>query len=533
MRRRQYLSQPWQPRRRNRSLAVQPARGRTAVLTLALLIVIPAAFSTPDALARPNIVVIMADDLDQRSLNTMVQNRLMPNLKRHLIDRGTRFTSAFVTTSLCCPSRATFLTGQYAHNHGVLFNSPPTGGVTALNNSSTLATWLHNAGYRTGLVGKYLNFYGFNRDTTTPVDDPTYIPPGWDDWQALVEPASRLFNYKINDNGMLIKYGANVADYQTDVLAQRAKQFINESEALSDTQPFFLTVTPSAPHVESEGPRIPNCTKEKWNSTLRPAPRHQGTLPASITLPKPPNFNEADMQDKPPRYQTLPPLTSEDIRCVGQQYRDRLESLRAVDDLIGGIVYTLGRNGEIGNTVLIFTSDNGWFYGEHRLPGKNRAYEESIRVPLFIRAPGFSGPQTTSRFALNTDLAPTLAAFADVSPELPVDGRLLIPLLANPNLIPWRKRFLVEHRITAEPSSEVILGIRTTDLDAQTPNRLYTEWYRNSSLVAKEIYLLDTDPYELDSQHRAPARAGEQARLSGLISQLKTCGNGTCQALED
>src|SRR5919112_1583247 len=192
------------------------------------------------ATARPNVVIVLIDDLDTHSLSRMVSLGLMPKLKSKVIDLGTQFNNSFVTTSWCCPSRATLLTGLYSHNHHVLTNSQPLGGVYRFDDSSSLATWLQAGGYRTRLVGKYFNNYGNNNDPTTPVDDVGYVPPGWDDWQGLMDQATdglrafQMYNYTINDNGTLVKHGTAATAYQTDVIARRARQFITESETIDD-----------------------------------------------------------------------------------------------------------------------------------------------------------------------------------------------------------------------------------------------------------------------------------------------------------
>ena len=170
-----------------------------------------------------------------------------------------------------------------------------------------------------------------------------------------------MYNYTINDNGRLVKHGTKATDYQTDVIARRARQFINESETINDAQPFFLLVAPMAPHLEGPGPIMVGCAGSVWKKSIRPAPRHVGTLPDSIQLARPANFNEADMTDKPSWFQRIPAMTTKDIGCLQRQYRDRLTSLRAVDDMVGSLIDTLQSNGELGNTVFIFTSDNGFF----------------------------------------------------------------------------------------------------------------------------------------------------------------------------
>src|SRR5688572_2735377 len=274
---------------------------------------------------RPNIVVIMADDLDSGSLDVLLANGLMPNLQKLLIEQGTTFSNSFATTPLCCPSRATFLTGRYSHNHGVLDNTKlGGGGFRKFRDDSTIATWLRAAGYRNGYVGKYLNEYGLPA---------TYIPPGWDDWQALVDPSTySVYDYTITDNGRLVTYGTGARDYQTDVLRERSLEFLEEAEA-DDARPFFLMVTTLAPHFEIRR-SMAGCETSLWGGTIRPAPRHRGSLPATIGLPDPPSFNELDLSDKPAWYRdSIALLTAQDIACARQFYLDRLESLRAVDDL--------------------------------------------------------------------------------------------------------------------------------------------------------------------------------------------------------
>jgi arylsulfatase A-like enzyme len=242
------------------------------------------------------------------------------------------------------------------------------------------------------------------------------------------------------------------------------------------------------------------------------------------------------MSDKPAFLQAVPRLTAADVSCLNRQYRDHLEAMRAIDDLIGATVRTLIANRELDNTVVIFTSDNGFLYGEHRLADKVLGYEPSIRVPLVIRAPGFTNPQTAIPFALNTDLAPTIAAFAGVVPEPATDGRSLIPLLQNPTQRLWRKRFLVEYLAGPNESPQVgprqpFSAVRTTPLDLQTPNRFYVEW--DDAPGSRELYNLATDPDERNSQHANPAFVGVRAALAVGLAHLKSCGNGTCQAWED
>jgi arylsulfatase A-like enzyme len=486
-------------------------------------------------------VVVLTDDLDQHSVSRMLQLGLMPHLKSKIVAQGTEFTNSFATTSLCCPSRATLLTGRYAHNHRVLTNSRPLGGVHRFQDSSSLATWLQSSGYRTGLVGKYFNNYGSGNDPSTPVDDLHYVPPGWTDWQALVDDAVdgrrsfQMYDYTINDNKDLVRYGTAPADYQTDVLARRAREFIEDAERINDAQPFFLLVAPVAPHVEEPRPIQSGCAESAWLNTIRPAPRHVGTLPAAVQLPRPANFNETDLRDKPRWLQEAPLLDATDLGCLKRQYRDRLGALRAVDDLVGTLVAALQAGDEWSRTVFIFTSDNGYFLGHHRLTDKILGYEESIRVPLYLRAPGFPAQRTT-RAALNIDLAPTVAGFAGVTPGLAVDGRSLLPLLRNPQRTDWRQRFLVEYLGPFEPGHVPPRGpfvaVRTTDLSRATPrDQYYVQW--RDGLGSTEFYDLTSDPGQLQSQHAASSTKDVRDMLAGWLNQLSTCRGAGCRSAEN
>lgn len=498
-------------------------------LNMMLLAVV---FTTSTAVAQPNIVVIEADDLGanlfQQALNysdAAFPNGLLPNIRSGLTEKGTTFWNSFVTTSICCPSRATFLTGQYSHNTGVHHNAGPNGGVTAFDDSSTLPVWLQVAGYRTGQVGKYLNHYGSDpsQPITSPLN-PQYIPPGWDDWQATVDfNTYRVYNYKINDNGTVVPYGNASQDYQTDILASRAVSFVEESEA-NDGEPFFLWVTPLAPHFEGiESVTVPGCTR-RWGKTIRPAPRHQSTLPPGFRLLIGGSFNESDVSDKPQWIQNLPQLTSTDVDCVRREYRSKANALRAVDDLVGSMIASLVKNGEDYNTVLIFTSDNGYYHGEHRLTSKGYPHEESVRVPLIIRAPGYPA-QMSERFVVNNDLAATIVEVASATAGLVPDGRSLVALLENPATTSWRKRFGIE---ILAPEIEPFRAVRTSDTDL-VPNRLFVNWTNDNEL---EHYDLITDQYQMASTHSSMPTS-EKNTLQEYINNLQTCGGGTCQVFED
>lgn len=483
---------------------------------------------TSSAISKPNIVVIMADDLDKKSLDRMVTWGLMPNLKKHVIDRGITFNNSFVTNSLCCPSRATFLTGQYSHNHNVLSNTAPGGSVTAFNDKNTLPVWLQKSGYYTSHIGKYLNGYGYsdiNHDGLLNKDDLTYVPPGWDHWQASLDFSTyRTYNYKINDRGTIVYYGNMPADYQTDVFSARAYDTIKEARFTG--KPLYLEVMPLAPHIE-----VGSKSSDVWKHSIRPAPRHFGTM-AGIPLPRPPSFNEEDITDKPLWLQNeWPKLTSENIDWLTYKNRTRLESLRAVDDLVGNVVRALKETKQYNNTIILFTSDNGYLLGEHRLPEKLYAYEESIRVPLFIGGPLYFKGKNVNQFVLNNDLAPTLAEIGGATPDIAVDGTSIVPILKNTN-IPWRKRFLIEHFQLMDSVLDTVtsyFAVRTNSI-THPPEQTYVEYEDGG----KEFYDLYEDPFQMTSLHddNSTLRSLQRQAHSFWLDGLKNCANGTCQVLE-
>ena len=464
--------------------------------------------------SRPNIVVIMTDDLDVSTLKVMLNKGLMPNLQQFVIDRGMEFTNSFVTASKCCPSRSTFLTGQYLHNHGVLRNSE----IMNLDDNHTLATWLHDAGYRTAHVGKYLNHYG-------TVLKPSYVPPGWDAWKSLLDPFTyQVYNYKISDNGSVLEFGNTTSDYQTDVLAEISSEFIKNSDFIDDQSPFFLVVMPLAAHGEKI---TESCSVHGLPiGIIRGPPRYERTT-NNVMLPQSPSFNETDVSDKPHWVKELPVLNDEDLKCIEMIYQKRMESLRAVDDLIKTVIDSLEKYDEYDNTVIIFTSDNGFLFGEHREWSKLNAYEESIRVPLFITVPNSKEIQSSSLLVINNDLAPTILDFAGTESDISVDGRSLVPILSQHNSENWRNKFLVEHW---EGKSQLTKYLKTYKA-IRTDSEIYIE-YENST---GEYYDLTKDPFQLNNQIGCTEDSCKKqiSNLKESLLLLKNCGGGTCQIIEE
>jgi N-acetylglucosamine-6-sulfatase len=443
---------------------------------------------------RPNVVVIMTDD------QAAEQVRVMDQLLGTIGGRGTTFMSSFVNWPVCCPSRVTFLTGQYAHNHGVLGNRPPLGGFQAFDDSTSLATWLEDAGYRTALVGKYLNGYGG--------DDPTYVPPGWSEWYAGTGGSTqRVYDYTINENGNLVEYGIRPQDFKQDVLTRYALDFLRRQAPRP--RPFFLFVSYTASHSGGPNPN-PNPPSD-CQGVAKPAPRHANAFDDE-PLPRPPSFDEADVLDKPAEIQSLPRLTSERVAEIEREYRCQLESLLSVDDGVGRIVETLSRRRELDNTYLFFTADNGYFHGEHRIPrSKGRVYEEAIRVPLLVRGPGFPRGVRRTVSVINADLAPTIAGVTGTKPGLRMDGRSLLRLAQKPGL--GRGRELLIENIPREYTA------------IRTPRFLYALHQTEE----EELYDLRVDPYQLHSRHGAPAFAQLKARLAARLAELRECAGPSCR----
>jgi len=475
-------------------------------LALAILVasLLAAGSSGPEAAVappRPNIVVLETDD------QTLAEMQVLPNVRRLIGDAGVTFDNNFDSFSLCCPSRASFLTGQYSHNNGVRGNAPPDGGYAKLDHTNTLAVWLQSAGYYTVHLGKYLNGYGLR--------NPLEIPPGWSEWHGAVDPTTyRYYNYTLNENGVLTTYCATPEPscYQTDVYRDKANEIIRRR---APEGPFFLWVAFLANH--SGGPREPG--DPAGFATPDPAPRHANRF-AGTPLPEPPSFNEADVSDKPTLIRRMPPITPRERANIQENWQQRRETLLAVDEAVTSIVETLRQTGELDNTLVIFTSDNGFFHGEHRIrTGKVRLYEESIRVPLLMRWTGNATlPRGVhrSQLAMNVDDAETiLAAAGDTArPGRVEDGVSLLRLWRDGGLELGRD-LLVDNM----PGITHFDAIRSRDF-------LYAE-HRNGD---RELYDLRKDPYELQSQHANPAYERIRDALAARLHNLATCAGAACRA---
>jgi N-acetylglucosamine-6-sulfatase len=473
---------------------------------------------------RPNIVVIMTDDQDLL-LDSM---EYMPQVEKLLTRQGTTFSNFIVNLPLCCPARAMMLRGEYPHNNGIMTNLWPTGGfakayATGLEHD-TVATALQSAGYRTALLGKYLNGYPLK-------DQPTYVPPGWDKWWApITDSAYGSYDYQVNHDGQIEDYGSAPEDYITDVMLQRAVSFITETVTLSPTQPFFLAFNVYAPH-----------------SPARAAPRHSGLF-ADVKAPRTPSFNEEDVSDKAPFMQATEPLTAEQIEHIDGLYRARLQSLQAVDEAVAALVQTLKETDQLDNTYIIFLSDNGFHMGQHRMaPGKGMPYEEDIRAPLIIRGPGVRKNAVRDELVSIIDLAPTLAEIAGAQMTNSVDGRSLLPLLGKRRSdMVWRQSLLLEHFSAPSREENETLSDALEPLDADEVQRarlqqappdyagLRTERYTYIQRIgaARELYDLNKDPHQLENQW-PNADPQFQTELAAFLDRYVRCVGAACREVEE
>ncbi len=437
----------------------------------------------------PNIVVFLADD------QTLADQTIMVKTKAILADRGTTFSTFFATHGLCAPSRATLLTGQYPHNHHVFTNDPPYGGYTALDHTNTLPVWLQAMGYYTAHIGKYLNGLGTDPGTAWETR-----PPGWHNWQALVDGEHVMYNWTMNDNGTRYVAGSSEADYQTDALAARAVALIQSRQR--SPEPLFLLIAPASPHTEGDSPT--SALKE----TIRPPVRYVNTF-ATLPLPKPPSYNEANVSDKPSFISRLKRITSSAERRITKRFRDRREALLAIDDLVEKVVNAVDAAGMLENTVFVYTSDNGYHFGEHRIDdNKNEVYEESLRVPLIISGGGFPVNATATQLVGMHDLTATLAALAGATPRRVADGRDLKPLALDPAIGVGRSLL-----INAFHGSNYAYAVRTDS------GYLYAE---HTGSAETELYDLNANPYQLKSQHNNSSYNAIRRQLVDLLSTLKT-----------
>lgn len=475
----------------------------------------------------PNVIFIYSDD---QALSDFTPET-MPETHDLLVEGGTSFRDFVVATPLCCPSRATYLTGQYPHNTGVFSNR---GGYRLLNDKfNTLPVWMRNAGYRTAWVGKYLQGYDMYEEDHygTPA-------PGYDIWHATFEP--RYYSYGIADDGEQVHQAKKPGDYYTSVITDYATQTIREEA--KNQRPLFMTVNNLAPHTGTgQGGRCSN--------VVVPAPRDEALFKGE-QIPRTPSFDEADVSDKPSFVQRRP-LTKEKARALDLAYSCRLAALRGVDRGIAEIYDAVERTGELDNTVFIFTSDNGVLQGQHRLGGKNLPYEEGIHMPLAILAgeKAIGGPAAgeVTQLVANVDLAPTILELAKAKPCArpgncrQLDGSSLVPLLRGeaPEAFGPDREILIEGGKARGDC--FYAGIRT-------PRLVYFEYAEQTStgcVRQSEVELYDLtgsltgepDPGQLQNVLSPTNPASNDTtvvnafeRLSRRLTILRACSGRSCRS---
>src|SRR6201996_987958 len=532
---------------------------------------------------KPSFVVIKTDDETMEELYQGVrmadgnEEFAMPNTLQMLGEQGVTFTRYYTPYSLCAPSRVSLLTGRYAHNDHVQGNVPPNGGWTRFQSrqaySHNLATWLQGAGYRTIHIGKILNGYG-----DAPYSPGTEEPPGWSSWHTILNSDTDhyAYGYLLNNNGVVEgpygnsgswetrEYGeiddagcpyaplnGKPCYYETDKFNQLA---VEELAATSPEQPFYMQVDYTSPHGDFRKPAGP-----------QPATRHIGRF-AGAPLPdsRAEGFNEGNVNDKPRFIREAPYLNATEIHTYRVYYQNCLESLISVDEGVKEILDELGATGRLRNPYVIFTSDNGFFFGQHRLVGgKFLAYEPSTHLPLIIRGPGIKPDTQSGQLVNTTDIAPTILELAEVAPDKSIDGVSLVPYLKEPSLRSRRPLLFesfvetndVEQDGQAASTGETTAAERAASGPARgkllkgaaapkdpsahasevaPPKNYYgirlgpykyIEWPDGE----KELYDINTDPYELNNIVRDPNYFPIRAFLHTELERLETCSGRTCQ----
>jgi arylsulfatase A-like enzyme len=549
------------PKRARAALAAALA----ALLASLVFLALPGADSARSAEQKPSFVVVQVDDatLDQlyASLNVGgIEVQAMPYTLSLIANRGVTFNRYYVPYPLCCPSRTSLLTGRYSHNNNVRGNVPPNGGYTGFKArqayTHNLATWLQADGYRTIHIGKFLNGYG-----DEPFDNGTDVPPGWSAWHSVLRADTNhyFYGYTLNNNGVLEgpygdsgswetrEYGerddfgcpsaplnGKPCFYETDTFNTMAWQELTQT---SPEQPFYLQMDYTSPHGDFRRPAGPE-----------PALRHYNTF-AGAPYPhsRSEGFNEGNVNDKPRFIREAPYLSLNDIHTYRVYYQKALESLRSVDEGVKLIVDTLGGLHRLRNTYIIFTSDNGFFYGEHRLTGgKFLAYEPATHLPLLIRGPGIKPATATGELAANIDIAPTILELAGAEADKSIDGRSLVPYMRDASLRSRRPILFESFVETAdveangEPTAQRPRrntkggGPKATASIVAPPKdyegiRLgpykYIEWPDGE----KELYDITKDPNELNNVVRVANLSPIRAFLHAQLVRLETCVGRACQ----
>ena len=445
---------------------------------------------------KPNVILFLTDDQTQSDM------RALSVVKRRIGGVGTTFARAFSSYPLCCPARATLLTGQYAHNHGVMGNTPPAGGFQAFEDDETLAVWLRRAGYNTLMLGKYLN--GYDAPATR-----TYLPPGWTEWQV---PVVGIYNYRsftMNENGTLVHYSRNPVDH----VRHRGIELIQSYAARE--KPFFLQAGFLAPHTGRPVERGDPIAVNGAGALKTPgvAPEYRNVF-RRLPLPDKPSILELDMSDKP----MMRAISNRPRWEFRETYQQRLESLLSVNKAVDRMMDALRATGEAEQTLVIFTSDNGHLVGEHRGFGKVVGYEESARVPLIIRGPGFSPGVRRDQLVTLADLTSTITRATGAVPTLLQDGRPLQDLSRDPDVARHRSILLEAGPRRGTGGRRLYTGIRTPD------GRSLLLWHTGNV----EYYDLHADPFQIDGRINGTETIAERDALIRRLKALRDCAGAAC-----
>jgi arylsulfatase A-like enzyme len=436
---------------------------------------------------RPNIILVLTDDQPYHTID------YMPTVRTVMMAEGITFTNGYLTTPLCCPSRSSILTGQYVHNHEVYTDRFPAGGAQKFEDESTFAVWLDEAGYRTAYYGKYLNDY----ESLTPAG---YVPPGWDEWGVFfgknlprsedAGAAQYYLRFTLSENGEIVEYRSK-ANFSADVLTRNAVDFIAESR----DEPFLLVVGYYNPHS-------PFMYADRHNEAFRRLNQFTPWRPA--------NLNEANIRDKPAYLEQLLPFSLSELDTT---YTRILRSLLSVDDGVASILNALDKTGLREKTIIVYLSDNGLTVGEHRFGfSKNCPYEECIRTPYIVYAPGQFARREDEHLVANIDLAPTFAELAGAEIPSSVDGISLVPLLEDAGAN-WRDEVLIEHWPTEEGIGSLIPAFSAI----RTQRWKYVVY----STGERELYNLVTDACELRNLAGDPRYEKLMTQLAARLQQLE------------
>ncbi|MGH3359009.1 MAG: sulfatase-like hydrolase/transferase [Nocardioidaceae bacterium] len=462
--------------------------------------------ATTESSQRPNIVTIMVDDMRADELS----GPWMRHTRALIQDDGASFENSFSPSPVCGPARASFFSGKYAHNTGVRTNRGPSA-FSRFDDANTLPVWLQDAGYNTAHLGKYLNGYGSDSPPGSDGSSPEeYVPPGWDKWYGSLGGSTyRYYNTKLSENGKgTIDLGGR---YQTSAYGSIGSQLVSRMAA--EREPFFLDLSFTAPHTG--GPREPDDPKI---ATPARRPELRGAYNDRITQPRG-RAGEPCNEDKPRVISDAPPLSPAKQAQVVSAARQRAESLATVDDSVRDVFAALRRSGELDNTYVVFTSDNGYYQGEFRQAfGKELPYEPALRTPTLVRGPGIKEGIVRSQPFTTIDFAPTIADMADARVRAKVDGISLLPSATGADRR-WSRAILTD----AGPQrgdNEYGYGVRM-------PGLAYHEF--DDSRTSRELYDLKADPFENHNVVQDRRYRKVRETMERVLDRLRGCEGKECR----